>query len=198
MTHIEIKDSSIDLYEDFLGDGYHIGLIYDLDELFKEYNNSLNYIQNKQNDTHQALWFGPLDYKYGKFKNLKATPLKDWLIELANIIEFECGYEKGFLNSVYINSYNNAGIGYHHDNDSIFKNSKEWNDGKDIIVAVYSIGGDSKISIAETQNGKEIANIIAKDNSLYIMNKNFQNTLYHKVGNSKGQRYSFTFRHCLV
>ena len=43
-----------------------------------------------------------------------------------------------------------------------------------------------------------IDSIIVKNNSLYIMNKNFQNNLLHKVGNSKDIRYSLTFRNCVI
>lgn len=197
MQNIIIGPSSIDVFEEFLSYSYSIGLIYDFDELLTKFKGKHNYIQNKNDESHQALWFGPLDYKYGKFKTLHKEPMTKELINLAEIIELNTGYPKGYFNSVYINCYENAGIGYHHDNDSIFKNSKEWEDGKDIVVAVYSLGDSSKISMA-TRDKKLLTSIDANNNSLYIMNKNFQNNLLHQVGKTKGQRISFTFRNCII
>lgn len=194
--NIQIANSSIDLYEDFLGIKYNEEIKLFLEKLFLEYKNCDNYIRNKNNDSQQALWFGPVDYKYGNFKNLKHKEMLLELKTIAEIIELDLGYEKDYFNSVYINRYDNGGIGYHHDNDSIFKENNDFESGKDIIVAVYSLGANSKISIGNRQK-EEIGNIIAKNNSLYIMNKNFQNNLLHKVGVSNGIRYSLTFRHCV-
>ena len=59
------------------------------------------------------------------------------------------------------------------------------------------MGGEAKISIAD-KDKNFIDSIIAENNSLYIMNKDFQNNLLHKVGDSKGIRYSLTFRNCIL
>ena len=66
-----------------------------------------------------------------------------------------------------------------------------------IIVVVLSLGDEAKISIADKEKNF-IGSIIAENNSLYIMNKDFQNNLLHKVGDSKGIRYSLTFRNCVI
>lgn len=197
MIKKEINTSSIEYYDNFINQGYNEILTKYLENLFIQHKYDSNYIQNKSNDTHQALWFGPLDYKYGRFKNLEATNMPEEILCLSKIIENKQNFEKGFLNSVYINRYFGAGIGYHHDNDSIFKSDKSWDGGKDIIVVVLSLGDETKISIADKEKNF-IDSIIVKNNSLYIMNKNFQNNLLHKVGNSKDIRYSLTFRNCVI
>ena len=121
MKKIEFKPSSIDYYENYINQGYNEILTKYLENLFIQHKYDSNYIQNKSNDTHQALWFGPLDYKYGRFKTLKAKELEGELLILAKMIEFKQGFETNYFNSVYINKYTDAGIGYHHDNDDIFK-----------------------------------------------------------------------------
>ncbi len=197
MKKIEFKPSSIDYYENYINQGYNEILTKYLENLFDKYKWEDNYIQNKSSDKHQALWFGPLDYKYGRFKTLKAKELEGELLILAKMIEFKQGFETNYFNSVYINKYTDVGIGYHHDNDDIFKIDNSWDNGKDIIVAVISLGGEAKISIAD-KDKNFVGSIIAENNSLYIMNKDFQNNLLHKVGDSKGVRYSLTFRNCIL
>lgn len=200
MKIIKVGDSSLSYKENFLGDNYLIDTLYAIDELFSNIDLKRppgNFIRNKNNYSQQALWFGPKAYKYGKYNILDSEDMPDFVVDLARIIEGELCLEDGFLNSVYINRYDNAGIGKHHDNDLIFKEDKTWNGGKEIIVAVFSIGKDSTISIFNGFNGPKIAELNAKDNSLYVMNKNFQNIYYHEVGKSNGIRFSFTFRHCV-
>lgn len=170
----------------------------DSELFFNQFRNKENYIRNKSDDSHEAIWFGPLNYKYGSFKELKAEPLPIEIKQLAEEIEIRIGFPKDFFNSVYINRYNKAGMGFHHDNDLIFRTgNKKWSDGKDIVVAVFSIGAVSKITIQNRTKDAIPLSIVAEDNSLYVMNKDFQNNLLHKVGVSKGLRYSYTFRHCV-
>lgn len=166
------------------------------EKYFEEYRGKDNYIKNKKDDSHEAIWFGPVGYKYGNYKELKKEEMPKEIKRLAREIEVRMKYEKGYFNSVYINRYNKAGIGYHHDNDRIFRKSNKWEDGKEIIVAVYSIGEECVISINNRLQELETLKLKVEDNSLYIMEENFQNTLYHKVGNAKRLRYSYTFRHC--
>lgn len=187
---IKFADTSITYQKDF-GDKS-----INSEFFFNKFTDKDNFIKNKKDDSHQAIWFGPVNYKYGSYKELQAEPFPEEIQHLATEIELRMGFPFGYFNSVYINRYDNAGMGFHHDNDRIFRKSYNWNDGKDIVVAVYSIGASSKITIQNREKNAIPLSILAEDNSLYIMNKNFQNNLLHKVGVSKGIRYSYTFRHC--
>jgi hypothetical protein len=170
-----------------------------IEYLFNNIDSSFgNYIQNGKTKYQEALWFGPQKYKYGKYKTLNNVSMPYFVKELANNIEKECNFKEGYLNSCYINKYNNGGIGKHHDNDEIFKEDKSWQGGKEIEVVVFSIGANSIINIYNDFNNKiPIETIESKNNFLYIMSKNFQNNFYHEIGKSNGTRYSFTFRHCV-
>jgi hypothetical protein len=118
------------------------------------------------------------------------------IMMLARLVEIQSELSYGYLNSCYINKFTNGGIGTHHDNDSIFKIDKSWNGGKDIKVAVISIGGNARISIFDSYNSsKELNSLLVTDGSLYLMDNDFQNNFYHKVGISDGIRYSLTYRH---
>lgn len=201
MNVIEVNDTTMRYATDIMAHDADINTVLMLNTLFSEESIRRmdgNYLSNKNNpNKHMALWFGPVDYQYGKYKSMKSCEMPDFIKHIATIIEDLVGYERDYLNSVYINRYNYSGIGKHHDNDVIFKSDKSWNGGKDIEVAVYSLGGESVISVYDRYDSDTpLVNHIAIHNSVYTMDKNFQNKFYHSVGNSNGVRYSLTYRNC--
>lgn len=201
---IEGTDAHILMEENFLSENMEQVMRMYSDELFNVEGASLSYYKNKGNfiqnnprsRSQMALWYGDVPYKYGKYHTLTPAKMPELIGKLARLVEEKLGYNVGFFNSVYVNRYENGGIGKHHDNDGIFKMNKSWDGGRDIVVAVVSFGGPSTITLYKSFRSTELAGeVVAENNSLYVMSENFQNRLYHKVGKSDGIRYSYTFRH---
>lgn len=192
--------SSISYFSNFIKDmDFYNDLSISLDVLFENKDYSLeNYVQNGKTKYQEAFWFGKEDYKYGKYKTLKNTNgnMPFYIQELARKIEKELNYTDCYLNSCYINKYNNGGMGKHHDNDSIFKTDKTWNGGKEIKVVTFSLRNSTNVNIYKEYNDlKPIQTLKVEPNSIYVMEENFQNNFYHEISKSKGVRYSITFRH---
>jgi hypothetical protein len=197
MTKIKLKYTSIDEKKDFLEIEFKNKLLIEIENTFLNISESdTAFVRNAKNDKQAAIWYGDLEYKYGNYTPLIGKEFTENMKILSNLISSELELDKDFFNSCYVNRYNNGGIGRHHDNDKIFKSDKSWAGGKEIIVAVFSLGGKANIFIfKDYYDNHVLGNVEAIDNSLYVMNKNFQNRLYHQVGASMGIRYSFTFRH---
>jgi len=199
MESIKIKNLTKLFYKhNLLEENFKVTLNNHIEKLFIKYLNNDNYINNNpRNNSQSALWFGNKDYKYWKYKTLKATYFSndDILTKVCRIVSVANNLPENYFNSIYINRFINGGIGKHHDNDFIFKNSKEWIDGKKIIISSLTLGAGCDISIFDNyQNIEPIYKITVNDNSLYTMGENFQNNFLHQVGISKGIRYSLTFR----
>jgi len=197
MEKIKLKYTSIDEKKDFLNVKFKEELLKEIENTFLNIKEtSPSFVRNAKNDKQAAIWYGELDYKYGNYTPLVGLNFTDNMRKLSELIAEELNIDKEFFNSCYVNRYNNGGIGRHHDNDKIFKKDKTWTGGSEIIVAVFSLGANANIFIFNDYHDKHIlGKVETQDNHLYIMNKNFQNRLYHQVGASFGIRYSFTFRH---
>jgi alkylated DNA repair dioxygenase AlkB len=110
----------------------------------------------------------------------------DWLLQMRNHVAmlFKQPFEFGLLNEFAPN----ASLGDHRDDEIMVV--------KGSIIACVSLGQDRAIEIS--QDGKS-ARYTIKAGSLYSMEGDFQEFLDHGVPqapkNSKGTRYSITFRH---
>jgi len=197
MTNIKLEYTSIDVKNDFLDNEFKKLLFNEIEHTFDLMtDDNPSFIRNSNNDKQSAVWYGKKHYKYGNYKPMVGLDFSENLNKLSKLISLELNIDENYFNSCYVNRYNNGGIGRHHDNDNIFKEDKSWSGGKEIVVAVVSLGGRANIFVFKDYYDKHIlGKVEAKDNSLYVMNKNFQNRLYHQVGASLGIRYSFTFRH---
>jgi alkylated DNA repair dioxygenase AlkB len=131
--------------------------------------------------------YGDIDYTYstGTYGDVthKSKPIPVWLYRLCRLVEKRLQIDENYYNHILINKFeDDEGIGYHRDDESIYKD-KDGNIGSVVILSIGDVKG---------LHSFEKTKIKVEHNSMVVMSSGY---ILHKVAKSKGIRYSVTFRH---